>query len=112
MNSPAVHQGLPFFVCLVVFVSLFLVVAYLQGIVKMRLKKYHPENPNAGFLSLSLSASGSVGRGVSFIRFVWKNEYRCLNDSRLTSYCAMLKVAQVCYLVVFVAVAILIFVPT
>lgn len=112
MNSATYPHGLPFFVCLVVFVILFLVVAYLQGLVKMRLKKCHPENPHAGFLSLSLSTSGSIGRGVSFIRFVWKDEYRRLNDARLTSYCVILKVTQVCYLVAFVTVAILVFVPT
>lgn len=111
MNSPTVHHGPLFFVCLVVFVILFIVVAYLQGLVKMRLKKCHPENPNAGFLSLSLSTSGSIGRGVSFIRFIWGNEYRCLNDHRLTSYCVVLKVMQICYLVAFVTVAILVFVP-
>lgn len=88
----------------IVFVVLFFVLFALQSFVKARLKGHFSSDAilnNASVNVFDHSARGTMW----FIGFLMRREYGRLGDKKLIFYCDILRVLYVCYLLLFLFLA-------
>jgi hypothetical protein len=102
-------QNWIFVVSLCCFVMLFILVVFLQTVIKLRLKKCHANNggtPDVTFNPLDHSAR----RTLLFFKFLVKRQYTNIDDSRLILYCNTLLVLYLLYIASFVWITLSIFI--